>query len=187
MELMSVTGAARPGSTSTTPPVPAARTGGAAGLRLLAVGLVGGVVWGVLARAWMRYVSDDPQFTWTGTLIILGVATLAGLSLAVVELLRRRGARAWRLLLAAPALVMFASAGLPMLPSAVLGGLAVTGRGGRWVRGLAVLGALAPVAALVVLEGVDAFPRSPVLSLLGYVLLCGGLALGWSVVWRRRA
>lgn len=156
------------------------------GVGWVGVGLLGGAGWGVVGRAWMRYVSDNPQFTWSGTLFIVGVAALAGLSLGVVEMLRRRGARAWRVVLAAPALVMFAGPGVPLLPSAVLGGLALSGRGGWWVRGPAALLALAPVVVLVVLEGVDAFPHSPVLSVAWYLVLCAWLAVGWSAVFRRR-
>lgn len=164
-----------------------ARPGGRAAVRWLATGLLGGLAWGVAARAWMRYVSDDPEFTWAGTLIILGVSVLAGLSLATVELLRRRGARLWRLVVGVPALVMFASAGAVMTPTAVLWGLAVSGRGGWWVRGPALLLGVAPLVAITVAEGgVAAFPHSAVVSLGWYLLLCAGLAVGWSTVWRRR-
>lgn len=163
-----------------------ARDTGWGALRWVGIGLLAGAGWGVVARAWMRYISDDPSFTWSGTLFIVGLAALAGLSLGVVELLRRRGARLWRLLLALPAVVMFAGPGAPMLPSAVFGGLALTGRGGWRVRVPALVLAVAPLVALVVVEGLDAFPNSVVLSLAWYVGLCAWLAVGWSVVWRRR-
>ncbi len=161
--------------------------GRSGGWRLVAYGLLGGVAWGVAARGWMRYISDNPEFSWSGTLLILGWAALAGTAFAGVELLRRRGARLWRLLVAVPALGMFASPGVLMAPTAVMWGLAVTGRGGRWVRlPAALLGLVPPVAMVAAEGGPSAFPHSPVLSLAGYLLLCGGLALGWSTVWRRR-
>ena len=160
--------------------------GWAQAVRLLGLGVLTGTLWGVLARVWMRYVSDAPAFTWSGTLFIVGLAALAGLALAAVELLRRRGARTWRVLLALPALVMFAGPGMLLLPSAVLGGLAVSGRGGRWVQVPAALLALAPVPGLVALEGVSAFPNSVVASLAWYLALSLWLALGWSLVFRRR-
>lgn len=155
------------------------------GAAWVGVGLLSGTGWGVVARAWMRYVSDNPEFTWSGTLFILGLTTLAGLSLGLVEMLRRRGVGGWRAVLALPALVMFAGPGIFMGPSAVLGGLAVSGRGGWWVRGPAAVLALAPVVALVLVEGVEAFPHSAVLSVSWYVVLCAGLAVGWSTVFRR--
>ena len=34
---------------------------------LLVGGLVGGLLWGALARVWMRFISTDPEFTWDGT------------------------------------------------------------------------------------------------------------------------
>ena len=33
------------------------------GLVVLLGGLLGGVVWGIDARVWMRYISTDPEFT----------------------------------------------------------------------------------------------------------------------------
>ena len=56
---------------------------------------VGGAVWGVVARAWMRLITEEPEFTWSGTLFIVGlfavVATVQGCALAV----RRRRWPRW--------------------------------------------------------------------------------------------
>ena len=38
----------------------------------LMVGAVGGAAFGAAFRVWMRFVSDDPAFSWSGTLIIIG-------------------------------------------------------------------------------------------------------------------
>jgi hypothetical protein len=40
----------------------------------LAIGLFGGFALGVVSRAWMRLISEDPDFTWNGT--SLGTGTL---------------------------------------------------------------------------------------------------------------
>src|ERR687898_224194 len=46
-------------------------------------GLLGGVVWGIDARVWMRFISTDPEFTWSGTLFIVIGFGVAGLGEAV--------------------------------------------------------------------------------------------------------
>ena len=54
-------------------------------LRGALVGAGLGVVWGVGVRVFMRLVSDNPSFSWVGTLFILGLAALlGGLFLAMV-------------------------------------------------------------------------------------------------------
>ena len=152
----------------------------------VAFGLLAGTVCGVLARLWMRFISDDPEFSWEGTLLIVIAFALAGTSLALVDVLRRRGARAWRVLLAAPALLMFASPGMIMLPTALIGGFALSGRGPRWLRVAA--GVLATAAALAFTSAVE--PEHPgaarVGAMPGFLLLCAALAAGWSLVMRRR-
>ncbi|GAA4349317.1 hypothetical protein GCM10023145_10760 [Angustibacter luteus] len=145
--------------------------------------MVLGAGWGVAARVWMRYISTEPEFSWTGTLLIVGVAGLAGTSLAVVDVLRRRSARIWRVLLALPALLMFASPGMLMLPPALLGGFALGRRGPRWLR--LVVGAVAAVAALWPAIALD-LQDDGLAALPGYLLLCAGLAAGWSLVVRPR-
>ncbi|WP_426563535.1 hypothetical protein ACPPVT_20440 [Angustibacter sp. McL0619] len=149
-------------------------------------GLVAGGVCGVLARGWMRYISDDPEFSWTGTLFIVVVFALAGATFALVDVLRRRRARSWRMLLAAPALLVFVSPGMIMLPPVLLGGFALSGRGPGWLR--ALVGALATAFALGCTFAVE--PRgvgsAGLGAMPGFLLLCAALAAGWSLVMRRR-
>ena len=45
-------------------------------LRAAAVGVVAGFVWGVVARGFMRLMTVTPEFTWSGTLYIVGTATV---------------------------------------------------------------------------------------------------------------
>jgi hypothetical protein len=151
---------------------------------IVAAGTVLGLAWGVLARIWMRLISTVPEFTWSGTLFILGLATLAGTSLATVESLRRRGVGWWRNLVAVPALILFAGQGALMAPTALLGGFALAGRGSRWVRLIFALVSLAPVA---VVAGSDTdLGYSRVAGTGGLTVLCVTLAAGWSVAFRSR-
>lgn len=147
-------------------------------------GLLGGVVWGVVCRLWMRYVSDVPSFSWTGTLFILGVTGLAGLALGVLELLRRRGVGAWRYVALLPALLMFVGQGIPFLPPAVLGSLALSGRGPRWVRVPAAVLSFSSLG-LFLLPDVS-IPNDPVVTVLWFVAMSAALAVAWTPAWRRR-
>jgi len=116
-------------------------------LRLALAGATVGFGWGVAARAWMRLISTEPEFTWSGTGYILGACTVAGLLLGAAEASRRRGAMRWWRATAASALLLGVGAGMIVLPTALLGGLAAGRR--RWHPGIrAVLGlvAAAPVA-----------------------------------------
>jgi len=42
-----------------------------------------GLAWGTTIRLWMRFISTDPEFTWSGTGYILGATTVAGLLLGL--------------------------------------------------------------------------------------------------------
>jgi hypothetical protein len=115
-------------------------------LRYAATGLLLGVGWGVAARVWMRLISTEPSFSWVGTLMILGMAGVAGLLLGLVHAARRRrGSRWWRLL-ALPVPLLFAGAGQPLLPAVVLGGWGLF-RG--WVARLVAFAALLTAPAIL--------------------------------------
>jgi hypothetical protein len=116
---------------------------------------VGGAVWGVVARAWMRLLTEEPEFTWSGTMFIIGlfavVATVQGCALAV----RRRRWPGWaqapvRVLAGAVALLLGAGAGMIMLVTLVCGPLAIARTSWRrWIR--ITLAGLAGANALVLL------------------------------------
>lgn len=55
----------------------------------LAAGAGAGLVWGVAIRAWMRLISEDPEFTVSGSVFIVGAATIAGLGMAIAAAARR--------------------------------------------------------------------------------------------------
>lgn len=94
-------------------------------------GLLGGLVWGSYARVWMRFISTDPEFTWTGTLFIVIGFGIAGLGQSGAYLGRRAGLRrermtALRVVTFASLLPLGVAAGAPMLPAVVLAPLAIT-------------------------------------------------------------
>ncbi len=118
----------------------------------LVQGAVGGAVLGVAARAWMRLVSDHPEFSWSGTLgIVIGFAVF-GLLQGVAAIGRARLRRPWarratRLVGVVGLLPLFVGAGGVMLPTVVGGGLALVRTDWpRRARALAGLVALVPVA-----------------------------------------
>ena len=95
----------------------------------LAAGLFGGLSLGILARLWMRLISDDPEFTWGGTIFIVGGFTVFGFTQSVVAVARRRPRRRWALTIVRVIgtigmLPLFVGAGSLMLPAVVAGGLA---------------------------------------------------------------
>jgi hypothetical protein len=119
---------------------------------VLVGGLVGGLAWGVDARLWMRFISTDPQFTWSGTLFIVLGFGIAGLAQAGAYLGRRAGlARpsmtALRVVTFAGLLPLGMAAGGPMFPTIVLATLALSHV--DWSRRMRV--AVGVVAALPIL------------------------------------
>ena len=66
-------------------------------VRLILLGVLCGAGWGVAARVWMRLISTDPTFTWSGTLFIVGASAFAGLGMGIVMALGGAcEASAWR-------------------------------------------------------------------------------------------
>ena len=59
----------------------------------MAIGLLVGAGWGVVARAWMRLISEHPEFTWSGTLYVVGAPAVIGavVALAHVGMVRNGG------------------------------------------------------------------------------------------------
>lgn len=91
----------------------------------------------------MRLVSTDPEFTWSGTLFILGATTIAGICTGLAYRRWRNAAgNVWRLFGLA-FLPLGMAAGGVMIPSVVTGGLA-WGRSTwpKWSRLLLTLGAV---------------------------------------------
>lgn len=98
-------------------------------MRGIGLGALLGVAHGITMRAWMRWISDEPEFSWSGTIFIVGAFTVA---FAAAGLVHGGRARGWRGLLVparAAAIVLslpcFVGAGGFMLPTIVLGCLAL--------------------------------------------------------------
>jgi hypothetical protein len=147
-----------------------------------------GLGWGVAARAWMRLISTDPEFSWSGTGYILGACTVVGLLLGAAEASRRRGAMGWWRATAASGLLLGVGAGTIVLPTALLGGLAAGRR--RWhpaVRAVLALAAAVP-AVLVALEVWSSVPPLRAgLAIAVWAALAVTLVLAFSVPFRQPA
>ncbi len=117
-----------------------------------------GLLLGVVARGWMRFISVEPEFTVSGTLgIVVGFAFFAGMqSVAALAAARpwrdwpRRGARCLGVLGLLP---LFVAAGAVMAPAVVLSGLAVWHprwpRVLRWALGLLALANVVAVSLTI--------------------------------------
>ena len=112
-------------------------------LRAALTGLGLGAAWGVVARAWMRLVSTEPEFSWAGTSMIIGLSGVLGLLIGLSWVARHAtGPRRWFRLLFVPGLILFAGQGAPLAPGLLVAGPLVRRRGllARAVTVLAIAG-----------------------------------------------
>jgi hypothetical protein len=98
-------------------------------LHTLGTGALGGLVLGIVARAWMRLIAVDPAFTWSGTLFIVVGFVIFGVTQSIVAVARSRVRRRWKLTVfrvvgGIGMVPLFAAAGALMFPTVVGGGLA---------------------------------------------------------------
>ena len=124
----------------------------------------GGVAWGMAARGWMRLLSTDPEFSWSGTMVIVMVATLAWTGGGIVAASRNRSARirvAGRVVGSVLCLLLGLGQGMLLLPTALFGGLSLART--RWSRVRRLL--LGALAALPVLALMTIAWREPAYSL----------------------
>jgi hypothetical protein len=147
-------------------------------LRASAVGFGLGLCWGVAARVWMRLISTEPEFSWSGTGMILGSTAIGGLALGFLYGARRAGwSPAWRLV-SLWWLIVFAGPGIVFLPVFLLGGL-LHGRRG-WQKAVGA-GAVAGGVVLLWLTNRQEPPDHRVTMYGGFLLLALGLAAGVGV------
>ena len=162
-------------------------------LRGAAAGFALGAGWGVLARIWMRLISTEPEFSWAGTLMIIGFSALLGLGVGVVHAARRSGRSGWWTLAVVPGLVLFLSPGLLLAPAFLLGGPAFGVRGPalRAMGVLAIVGTLALALAMALLlpepGAGDPTLGDALVFEGGFAVLAVTLAWASSLVWQRRA
>lgn len=131
-----------------------------------------GVAWGAAARVWMRYISEDPEFTIAGTSFIVGVPTL----ICLCSVLAKR-CLAWRALARRPAravagfstVLLGTAAGILMMPTLVLGGVAWAHRTRLPKVLLGIIYALACAPILAVIQEIPS--RRMVTALPAYLLL----------------
>lgn len=120
---------------------------------MLAGGLLAGLAWGINARLWMRFISTNTEFTWSGTLFIVIAFGIVGLAQSGAYLgrradLGRRPMTALRVVGVITLLPLGFGAGASMLPTIILATLALTQRTWpRWLRGGLVAAALVPAVA----------------------------------------
>jgi hypothetical protein len=163
------------------------RAAGRRAVPALAIGLLGGLALGVVARAWMRLISEDPDFTWNGTIFIVGGFTLFGLTQSIVAVARHRTTRWWKLtgvraIGAVGMLPLFVAAGALMFPTVAGCGLASSRP--EWpkpIRGLCLVVAAGPVL-LVGTDLIGSFGWS-LHTLAGFVTM---LAVYATIIWAAR-
>lgn len=120
---------------------------------VVAGALAAGVLWGMLARGWMRLISTEPEFTLSGSVFVVSAFGVAATCQALALVARRRRS-AWlkgagRVVGIVGMLPLFIGAGMTMMPTVVGGGLALGQRG--WPRSLRLLAAaLAVLPALAI-------------------------------------
>lgn len=161
-------------------------------LRAALTGLAMGLAWGVAARVFMRLVTDKPEFSWVGTMFILGLAALHGTCVAIAAEAHRQGRRQWWYVAVLPGMLIFGSQGLLFLPAFIIGGVAIA-RCHRVGWPIAAVAAVAP-AVLIWWEGrldEQTMLAAPFAQqfwmLVGFPAL--GLWMAWyaSELWRPRA
>lgn len=97
-----------------------------------------GLILGIVARIWMRWISTDPEFSWSGSIFIVGTFTIFFTNQSLVLLLRRRTLGKKRTTLVRTAgiifsLPIFSAAGGIMFPTVALASV------GIWNRQLGLL------------------------------------------------
>ena len=124
-------------------------------LFIIPLGFIGGLVLGVIARLWMRWISTDPEFTWGGTIGILVGFTLfftaqSTVFFAVRKAWSRRSTMIARIVALPFSLLLFNAQGAIMLPTVVTGSLAVWRKSWpKWVRVIIGLASLAIPVSVV--------------------------------------
>jgi hypothetical protein len=118
-------------------------------------GLAAGLVWGVNARLWMRFITTNPEFSWSGTLFIVIGFGIAGLAQSGAYLgrradLTRPAMTVLRVIGVIGLLPLGFAAGASMFPTIILATLALTHHTWpRWFRGSVAAVALLPALATV--------------------------------------
>lgn len=118
---------------------------------IIPCGMLAGLMLGVIARAWMRWISTDPEFSWGGTIgIIIGFVLFFAAHATVLFGKRRAWSRSWLIVTRVGAvifsLLLFTAQGAIMLPTVLTIALATGRTDWPWpVRGVfLMLGLIIP-------------------------------------------
>lgn len=147
---------------TTTAPTTATGVPGQASRRsplwLVPAGALAGAALGAVARWWMRLITDDPEFSWSGTIFIVAAFAITGLGHGIASAARRSASRRrWsttgRLVGAFLTLPLFTAAGAIMLPTVV--GASLCRWRTDWPRSVRTLAGLlaAPAPLFLLREG----------------------------------
>ncbi len=146
-------------------------------------GFVVGAGWGIAARGWMRLVSREPEFSWSGTLLIVAISAVLGWGVGVSVAARHTtGWRRWMRLAVVPGMLLFAGQGAPFLPAFIVAGPLLRRRShlAGLVAGTAVL---APAVLLWWSERFDEATMTSAPLRVQLALLVGMPALATVVAW----
>ena len=144
--------------------------------RATGAGFALGLVWGATARVWMRLISTDPEFSWTGTGMILGSTAVCGAALGFLYGARRAGRSRWWRLLGLCWLFVFAGPGIVFLPAYLLGGLLRLRQ--IWWKVIGAASVASGVLLLWILNQQEPVAVNPVTMYGGFLLLSLALAVG---------
>ncbi len=147
-------------------------------------GAAAGLAWGIVARLWMRFISDHPEFSWSGTAFIVGAATIFGTAMGLAWLRRARGGRGWWRLLGLTVLLLGMGTGSLMIPTVLLGAVALGRPWRRWITAVVLAIALVPQVLILGPDlGSMSVPRL-MIALAAYLVLLWSEAAALSVVFR---
>jgi hypothetical protein len=140
----------------------------------------------------MRLISTDPEFSWSGTLVIVGLAALLGAGVGLVDAALRAGRSRWWRLAVVPGLLLFLGPGVLLAPSFLVGGLAWRPHR-MWLRVPGALMLVGSVGGATWLAAGDPEGVAPVTAgevvvfATGFAVLALGLAWASSRVWQPRS
>ena len=157
---------------------------------LLVNRLLFGLALGVISRVWMRLISSDPEFSWGGTFVVVGVFVLSGFGTGICSMMSAGGRRSDRIGRGAGLLLLlplFGAAGAQMMPTVILGSLSVHRKTWTpWIRVLfGLLALVLPVGIVVEELGVDAGSWR-VVGLLMFMATYVALVFMTAPIFRRR-